>query len=447
MRAPPGRASEISTSSASIPARSPAAAAPILCGRDERRAARAAARGQPVDLGGAVTGDGRESSGRDELGAERSQGREEFLRPADAGEGDHARGRRTVRRRPVPEPRGSTGRPSAERSAATTRRLGADQHDRVGAGKPARERLAQRARRHHPAVAEAVAAVDDDAATESLASVGFWKPSSSRIASAPAATAARDAGGAVARDPARRARGEQQRLVADRGGVVAGGIDPHRAGEAAAIAAGHDVQPRRRCAAQIARRATARPASCRRRRRPDCRRRSPAPARGRAAPAPAAAAPPASQAAPTGAAGRRARPGGSCPELRRVRIRRAAERAWRRQQCRASARARSSHGARRASTASSTPRSSAAATLRRGGARARGSRGSASSARHRRGERRRAASRSRRRRPLQGARPSPAQLLISGPCRTAQSSRAASNGLWPPLATSEPPMNAMPARR
>ena len=46
--------------------------------------------------------------------------------------------------------------------------------------------------------------------------------------------------------------GQQQRLVADRGGIVAGGIDPHRSAEPAAIAAGHDVHrvPREtRCAA------------------------------------------------------------------------------------------------------------------------------------------------------------------------------------------------------
>ena len=41
----------------------------------------------------------------------------------------------------------------------------------------------------------------------------------------------------------------------------------------------------------------------------------------------------------------------------------------------------------------------------------------------------------------------PAQLLISSPCRTAQPSRAASNGLWPPFATSEPPIKAIPATR
>jgi len=40
-----------------------------------------------------------------------------------------------------------------------------------------------------------------------------------------------------------------------------------------------------------------------------------------------------------------------------------------------------------------------------------------------------------------------AQFAMSGPCTMAQSSRAASNGLWPPFLTSEPPMKAIPARR
>ena len=50
-----------------------------------------------------------------------------------------------------------------------------------------------------------------------------------------------DAVGSVARHPARRARGEQQRLVADRCGIVAGRVDPHRSAEAAAVTARHDV--------------------------------------------------------------------------------------------------------------------------------------------------------------------------------------------------------------
>ena len=41
----------------------------------------------------------------------------------------------------------------------------------------------------------------------------------------------------------------------------------------------------------------------------------------------------------------------------------------------------------------------------------------------------------------------PAQLLISSPCKTAQPRRAASNGLCPPFATSEPPIKAIPATR
>ena len=69
----------------------------------------------------------------------------------------------------------------------------------------------------------------------------------------------------------------------------AGRIDPQRAGEPPAIAARHDVHRDAACGDAI-RRATARPASCRSRRRPDCRRRSPAPARGTAAPRRGAAA-------------------------------------------------------------------------------------------------------------------------------------------------------------
>ena len=68
------------------------------------------------------------------------------------------------------------------------------------------ERRAQRTGRKHPAVADAARGRRPPASDRSLASDGFWKPSSITMTSAPAARAAARAGDAVARDDGRRER-------------------------------------------------------------------------------------------------------------------------------------------------------------------------------------------------------------------------------------------------
>ena len=61
--------------------------------------------------------------------------------------------------------------------------------------------------------------------------------------SAPAAAAARAPSDAIARAPGRRHLRQQQRLVADRRGIVPRRIDPQRPGQPAAVAAGQEVRP------------------------------------------------------------------------------------------------------------------------------------------------------------------------------------------------------------
>ena len=109
----------------------------------------------------------------------------------------------------------------------------------------------------------------------SLASAGFWKPSSMMMRSTPSLEQARGAGGAVAGDHGRRGGGEQQRLVADlvgaRGSPDRRGAGPWRGRHSRGRGSPASARGRARCG-----RARSRSASCRRRRRRNCRRRSPA---------------------------------------------------------------------------------------------------------------------------------------------------------------------------
>ena len=76
----------------------------------------------------------------------RAQRGEEFLRPADAGEGDDARAGKPLAVAPARAAPRRTG--LAPRRARRGGRVAAHQHDGVGAGEPGRDRLAQRSRRH-----------------------------------------------------------------------------------------------------------------------------------------------------------------------------------------------------------------------------------------------------------------------------------------------------------
>ena len=153
----------------------------------------------------------------------------------------------------------------------------AEQHHGVGAGDAVDCRLAQRARRHDAAIAEAIGAVDHEQRQILDEARVLEAVIHDETIGAGLAGGARG-GGAVARHPYRRGARQQQRLVADLARRVARRIDPDRTGRGAAIAAAQD-----RAAAGRARSTAASglppPASCRRRRPPDCRHRSPARAR------------------------------------------------------------------------------------------------------------------------------------------------------------------------
>ena len=121
----------------------------------------------------------------------------------------------------------------------------------------------------------------------SLASDGFWKPSSMMMRSTPCSRRSCAPGHPVAADHGRRRRGEEQRLVADVGRVVASrdrrGAAPWPRRHSRGSGSPASGRGRGRSA-----RARARSASCRRRRRRNCRRRPPAPAVGSGAPGPSA---------------------------------------------------------------------------------------------------------------------------------------------------------------
>src|SRR5438552_2075496 len=132
---------------------------PILCRRDELRVSPRCRFAKAGDLVGAVRVMVRKALCRGQLRAEAAQGRKEFLGPADPGKGDDARISETLavhRFHGGPQHRAGY--------TAQLRRYGriADQHERIGAGEPRRNRLTQWPGRHDPAVAEAVFGIDDD---------------------------------------------------------------------------------------------------------------------------------------------------------------------------------------------------------------------------------------------------------------------------------------------
>ena len=94
-----------------------------------------------------------------QLPSEATQHGEELLRPADPGKGDEARISETLAVHRFH--RGPQHRAGCTAQLRRRRRI-ADQHDRIGAGEPRRNRLAQWPGRHDPTVAEAVFGIDDD---------------------------------------------------------------------------------------------------------------------------------------------------------------------------------------------------------------------------------------------------------------------------------------------
>ncbi len=175
-----------------------------------------------------------EGVGVDQIGTERAQGREEFLRPADPGESEKAHAGES----PAGDRR--QHRPQHRQLARDCLRVALvpQQHDGIGARQPAAKAFAQRPGRDHPPVAEAVIGVDHDQ-RQILFESRVLEPVVEQDRASTRRGRGAGSGGPVARDPAGRMQGQQQRLVADCGGVVAAGINANRTGEAAAVTARH----------------------------------------------------------------------------------------------------------------------------------------------------------------------------------------------------------------
>jgi hypothetical protein len=127
-----------------------------------------------------------------------------------------------------------------ERFQAARLRIGSEQHNGVRAGKPAGAALAQRACRDHPSVPEAIHSIDDEE-RQGLGDPGVLKSVVEHDDLRSGRHCGADAVDSVARHPARRLRGKQERLVADRCGIVAARVDPHRSAEAAAVTTRHEM--------------------------------------------------------------------------------------------------------------------------------------------------------------------------------------------------------------
>jgi hypothetical protein len=147
---------------------------------------------------------------------EPAQHGEEFFRPADPGKGGKAGpGKALAVHWLQDSPQYRTG------YCAQPLRCGpiAEQHDRVGAGEPRRDWLAQRSGRNDAAISKAVLAIHDNQ-RQILRHPWVLKAVVEQDDSSAGFGRSGDAGGAVARHPARRSRRDQQRLVADRGGIL-----------------------------------------------------------------------------------------------------------------------------------------------------------------------------------------------------------------------------------
>ena len=198
---------------------------------------------QPVDLGSPERDGGPGRPACRQFGAERPQCCEKLLRPADPGKSQQTRAGEPLAgdRRQHGVQHWNADR-SEMRQAARVH-IAAEQHDSIGAGKAPPEALAQRPRRDHPAIAKAVAGIDDDQ-RQILGEPGFCSPSSSNDHAGAGRGRGAHAGGAVARHPARRSRGKQQRLVADRGGIMRGPDRPAPARRGARHSRGSRYVPR-----------------------------------------------------------------------------------------------------------------------------------------------------------------------------------------------------------
>src|ERR1700676_699692 len=118
-----------------------AKAHPILCGGDQAGAGAVRLSPQPGDLSLAEAMVIRKRVRRDHGGADRAQAGDEFLRPANAGKGDHPDTGQVFSVHRF-EPRTENRPPGLAQFGG--RGAVADQHDRVGAGKPPRNGFAPR---------------------------------------------------------------------------------------------------------------------------------------------------------------------------------------------------------------------------------------------------------------------------------------------------------------
>ena len=147
----------------------------------------------------------------------------------------------------------NTGSARLRASSDDVRRGALADHDqRLRAIELRAERRAQRPGRNDPAVADAAPGIDHQ-----HGKILGQRRVLEAVVHDDDAGAGRDrrlrALHAVARNDGRRGARQQQRLVADVGGAMLRRIDPHRAGEPPAIAAGEEHRPSRRRPASIAR--------------------------------------------------------------------------------------------------------------------------------------------------------------------------------------------------
>ena len=182
-----------------------------------------------------------EGAGGGKFGAQLAQGFEELLRAADPREGhDRAVSQGVGGVRIGDQSGAQQGQIGGQQGGAVPAVL-ADQDHRVGAGQTASEALAQRTRGDREAVAEAVAAVHHQE-RQVLGQAGILEAVVHRQEVRAGGDGRRRAGGPVGPDPGRRGLGQQQGLVAHRGGIVARRIDPQRTAFAAAVAAGQEMR-------------------------------------------------------------------------------------------------------------------------------------------------------------------------------------------------------------
>jgi hypothetical protein len=213
----------------------------VLCCRHETRSRLLGVVLQLCDLSSAVSIMIGKCSGADQHGTEAAQAREEFFGTPDPCEGQQTRTFQPLTGNGF-QHRQEYGRPSTQLGPVHTTglRFGAQQNDTIGAGEAASEAFAQRTRWDHPSVAKAVSSINDEE-RQGFGDCGVLKAVIEQYHAGAGRDRGADSGSAVAGDPARRTRCQQQRFIPNRRRVVSGGIDPQGPAEAPAIPARYDV--------------------------------------------------------------------------------------------------------------------------------------------------------------------------------------------------------------